>query len=212
MDRYLITQSLLSSWLYTFNCADSAAEDARAEFLDALNRVPKETTEAMQNGIDFERACYQAAAGKPLPRDRKIDKWAPGITEVSKIIQGAPVQVRLSRELELDGMTFLVYGILDALKAGVIYDVKFLNKSMGGSENGPYLPGKYLESPQHPAYFYLVPEAIEFRYLVSDGTDLYIETYRREDTPFIGDIIREFIASITSMGLLDIYRGKWLAK
>lgn len=208
MDRFLITQSLLSAWLYTFNCKEGAEEEAMAEFRNTLERVPKETTEAMQNGIKFENACYRAAAGEAPAKGR----WEPGVRAVAEIIRGALVQVRFSRELELDGMTFLVYGILDALKAGVIYDVKFLNKSMGGSENGVYLPGKYLESPQHPAYFYLVPEALEFRYLVSDGSDLYVETYRREDSPFIGDVIRQFIDSITAMGLLKVYRAHWLAK
>ena len=73
------------------------------------------------------------------------------------------------------GTCLLYTSILDALKAGTIYDVKYLNKSMGSAE----LAWKYLESAQHPAYFYIVPEAHEFKYLVSDGKDLYIEQYPR---------------------------------
>ena len=104
-------------------------------------------------------------------------------------------------------MTFLVYGILDALQAGVIYDVKFRNKSLGSED----IYGKYLNSPQHPAYFYIVPEATEFRYLVSDGEELYQEVYARENTRFIGDIIAEFISSLESMDLLERYKQNWVA-
>lgn len=209
MERYLITQSLLSSWAYTFNCAEGCEDDAQNEFFNAINRIPKETTPEMQNGIDFENEVYRAAAG--IPRNPH-EKWEDGIQKIAAIIRGAPVQVKASREIEVCGMNFLMYGILDALKAGTIYDVKFMNKSMGGGDSGPYLAGKYLESAQHPAYFYIVPEAIEFRYLVSDGTDLYIETYPREQTRNIADFIANFIPSIEMMGLLPLYKEKWLVK
>ena len=59
MERYMITHSLLSSWLYAMK--DNLYEDATterdtyAEFLKTLNREPTETTEAMWNGIRFEK-------------------------------------------------------------------------------------------------------------------------------------------------------------
>lgn len=105
-------------------------------------------------------------------------------------------------------MTFIAYGILDVLKAGTIYDVKFKSRNFKDVE----LAGTYLESPQHPMYFYIVPEAREFVYLVSDGSDLYTERYTPDTSRPISDIIGEFILSITSMGLLDTYKEKWLAK
>lgn len=104
-------------------------------------------------------------------------------------------------------MTFLCYGILDALCAGVISDVKYKQKSFGSLD----LAGNYLDSAQHPMYFYIVPEAYEFRYLVSDGTDLYKEVYRRGECRDIAEIITDFISSITSLGLLDEYKRHWLA-
>ena len=61
-------------------------------------------------------------------------------------------------------------------------------------------------------YFYLVPEAYEFRYLVSDGQDLYVEKYHPDECRDIKDIVAEFLDSITSMGLLPLYKEKWLAK
>lgn len=204
MERYLITQSLLSAWAYTFDCYEGGEEDAMADFLATLNREKREPSEAMLNGIAFENAVYAHASGAArfLPKG-----WENGVRQVAEIIQGAPVQVKAQKEITVDGMTFLVFGILDALKAGTIYDVKFVNKKFGGLE----LAGKYLDSAQHPAYFYLVPEATEFKYLVSDGEDIYIETYRREDTRPIGEIISQFVASLRDMGLFDLYREKWLA-
>jgi hypothetical protein len=205
MERYLITQSIISSWSYMHDCFDGCEDDAREDFLNALNRVKKEPSQAMLNGLAFEDEVYRCAAGAPRKRHQN---WEPGIQMVAKIIRGAPVQVRVSRELSVCGMTFLVYGILDALKDGTIYDVKFLNKSLGSTE----VYGKYLQSAQHPFYFYLVPEAEEFSYLISDGQDLYIETYRPEICRTAAEIIEEFISSITASGHLDLYKEKWLAK
>ncbi len=204
MEKYLITQSLLSAWNYTFDCAEGCEDDAMADFLLTLDRQKKEPTEAMLNGIAFEEQVYAQAHG--LKR-KTHPKWETGIRKVASIIGAAPVQVKAKREIEVCGMTFLVYGILDALQAGIIYDVKFRNKSLSSED----IYGKYLGSAQHPAYFYIVPEATEFRYLVSDGEDVYQEVYLRDNTRFIGDIIEEFIKSIDSMGLLHRYKQHWVA-
>lgn len=204
MKRYLVTQSLLSAWGYTFDCYEGNEEEARREFLRVLNREPGEATQAMLNGIAFENAVYASAAGQDRPL---IDRWESGIQQVAQILQGATFQVRATRGILVDGDIYIVHGVLDALKAGTIYDVKFSSKSF----NSVDLPGKYLESPQHPAYFYLVPEAEEFKYLVSDGEEIYIESYRREDTREIGEIIAEFVQSLRMDGLLELYREKWRA-
>lgn len=205
MEKYLITQSLLSSWMYMFDCFEGGEEDAKADFLRTLNREKAEPSEAMLNGIEFENAVYAAAAGLRRPPH---PKWESGIQRVAAIVRGAPVQVRVQRDIEVAGMTFIAYGILDVLKAGTIYDVKFKSRNFKDVE----LAGTYLESPQHPMYFYIVPEAREFVYLVSDGSDLYTERYTPDTSRPISDIIGEFILSITSMGLLDTYKEKWLAK
>lgn len=204
MDRYLMTQSLISSWAYMFDCYEGQEENANAEFERVLRRERTETTPEMQNGLDFERAVYLQAAGA---KRENIPEWERGIRSVASIIRGAQTQVKASKEIEVCGMRFLVYGILDALKAGIIYDVKFTNKGLGKAD----IYGKYLDSPQHPFYLYLVPEATEFKYLVSDGEDVYIESYRREDARKPEDIIAEFIQSITASGQLEIYKKHWLA-
>ncbi len=205
MDRYLITQSLLSSWAYVFNCWDGYEEDAMADFIRTLNREESVPTDAMLDGIAFENEVYKEASGiKRTPHKT----WESGIQKVAQYVRGAQYQVRVSRELTIENLTFLCYGILDCLQAGVISDVKYKVKSFGSLD----LAGYYLDSPQHPMYFYLVPEAYEFRYLVSDGQDLYKEEYHPAECRDIRDIISEFIQSITEMGLLPLYKEKWLAK
>ncbi len=202
---YLMTQSLISSWNYLHQCREESQESAYNDFLNTLNRIPKDTTPEMQNGIDFENEVYKAAAG--IPRSAH-HKWENGINAVATLIKGAPVQVTAQRELTIGSMNLLVYGVLDALKAGTIFDVKFSNKGFGSAE----LAGKYLDSPQHPTYFFIVPEAQEFKYLVSDGEDLYTECYTRKNSRPFEDIAKEFLESLEAMKLLDIYKSKWVAK
>ena len=71
MDRYMITHSLLSSWLYTmrdnpYETADST-DDPMSDFLRTLRREPTPTTEAMQKGIDFENLVADILADKVRP-------------------------------------------------------------------------------------------------------------------------------------------------
>ena len=224
MERYLMTQSLLSSWAYTFNAPEDYEGEAMLDFLSTLNREKKEPTEAMQNGIDFENlvtailngspaaAQHDKVWGKDIIKEKLVPvqehKWYAGASKVAKILQGARLQVSVMRNTSVSWTPLLLYGILDGLKAGIIYDIKFLNKGMGGAD----LAGKYLESPQHPMYFELVPAAYEFQYLVSDGTDLYIETYSRQETPPIDTEIENFLNWLNAAGYMQIYKEKWLAK
>ena len=197
-----ITKTLLESWRYCFSCAEGYEDEAYADFLKTLRREPSETTEAMLNGLAFEDRCYRAAEGKTIRSDAK---WREGALKVAEVIKGAQIQVSISRPIEVDGTTYLLKGVLDALKAGVIYDVKFLNKSLGSAD----VYGKWLNCTQHPAYFYLVPEAHEFQYVGSDGSDVYIETYQRDQTPYIGEIIHDFLEFLKGEGLMDVFAERW---
>lgn len=202
MPRYLMTHSLLSSWLYTMkeNPFEDATSDRdkMAEFVQVLNREPTETTEAMQKGIDFENLVTDAVHGKVNPKS----KWFDAANKVANVVRGGVLQYRASKEFQVRGITIVLYGRLDALKAGVIYDIKF---------SGSYDVGKYISSTQHPTYFALVPEAQEFTYLVSNGSAVWPETYRREETPSIFPIISDFFDWLDVQGLMSVYKEKWLA-
>ncbi len=202
MPRYMITHSLLSSWLYAIKgnpYEDATTErDPYAEFMAVLRREPTPTTEAMQKGIDFENLVTDIVNGCGDPNNG----WYEAAAKIASIVKGGPLQVPAKREIEVNGMKILLYGRLDALKAGIIRDIKF---SPG------YERGKYIDSTQHPTYFEIVPEATAFEYLVSNGTDVWTEPYRREDTRSIIPIISEFLDWLYSVGLMPLYQQKWQA-
>ena len=202
MDRYLMTHSLLSSWMYVMQenpYEDMTTEkDSYAEFLAALKREPIPTTEAMQKGIDFENLVTDITLG----RGDQTHSWYEAASAVARTIKGGLLQYKVSREIVVKGITLLLYGRLDALKAGTIYDIKF---------SGSYDVGKYIDSTQHPTYLELVPEAKQFSYLVSNGSYVWTETYRRDETPSIIPTIEDFLDWLQLQGLMNLYKEKWLA-
>lgn len=202
---YLMTHSLLSAWLYSMQdnpFADATQEDtSKEDFLRVLRREPTLTTEAMQNGIDFEDLVTELVRGEQ-PDPAKA-AWMEPAQKVAGIIRGGQLQYVATRKVVVDRTEFLLYGRLDALKAGRIYDIKF---SKG------YERGKYIDSTQHPMYLELLPSAESFTYLVSNGTELWTEKYRRDETRSIFPIIRDFVAYLDGTGLMPIYREHWVAR
>jgi len=200
--RLKITKTLIESWAYTFNCFDE--ETAMDDFLKTLNRESFEPSEAMRNGINFENMCYEmACGGQPAGNSQ----WIEGAKKVANIITSGQFQVPVSCDLHVAGQDFWLYGICDVVKAGIIYDVKFRNKSLGADD----VYGKYLDCSQHPLYLKALPEAFQFEYLVSDGTDLYVEKYTRKTSKPIEEHIMNFWAWLhTKPELMKIYQEKWV--
>lgn len=203
MPRYLMTHSLLSSWLYAIK--DNPYEDSTTErnayddFLKVLRREPTEKTEAMQNGIDFEDFVTDIVNG----HGDKENSWYDAADTVADMVKRGPLQVKASKEIEVSGLKIVLYGRLDSLSAGVIRDIKF---------SGSYNRGKYFNSTQHPTYFEIVPEADIFEYVISNGQEVWTERYYREETRSIIPVISDFLEWLANTGLLDIYKKKWLSK
>jgi len=195
MSKLLLTQSLLSDFAWVFR-----KDDGYADFLRTLRREPRATSKAMFAGIDFENRVTAYASGEKLDETHKLTKVAQ---EVGNECYMGQFQVRLSREIVVDGVTFLCYGVLDCLKAGEIFDIKF---------SKTYEVGKYLDSPQHPMYLYLCPEARAFTYLVSDGDWVYRERYTPDITEHISAYIRDFMRWLEQRGLIDTYAQHWTAR
>ncbi len=225
MSRYLMTHSLLASWLYAMNedpYADATTErDPYKEFLDVLNRVPTPTTEAMQNGIEFENLVTDIAEGRFVPEFEtdgtvnkssygngelmgydKYPRWYDAAAKVAGIVRGGQFQYKAKKTVTVGGIEFLLYGRLDVLKAGTIYDIKFTKN---------YDRGKYFGSTQHPLYLKLIPEAREFTYLISNGTDVWTETYTPTETRSIFPVISDFTDWLVDHDLWKIYAEKWEA-
>ena len=201
-ERYLITPSLLNSWAYMWDCADGvkekendticledkkvlAQEKAFNEFIKTLNREPIEDNFFMKQGRDFEEECYQ------------------GNTCVSPIIKGGAFQISKAKDVSINGMNFVLYGRLDVLKGGIIYDIKRVMR---------YAPQKYFKSYQHGFYLELFDNAYEFDYLVYDGTQLHIETYYRDQCVDLKEVIKTFMIWLEEHRLLDTYKAKWISK
>lgn len=223
MDRYLLTHSLMYSWLYAIKenpFEDMASErEPMKEFISTLKREQTPTSAAMQDGINFEDLTTAIMEGKKAITFPEINhktgevkmfsgepcqhKWYEAASQVVKIVGGSVLQYRVSKTIEVGGLTLLLYGRLDCLKSGEIYDIKF---SRG------YDRGKYIGSTQHPTYLELVPEAAGFTYVISNGTDVWTERYRRDETPSIIPTIENFVEWLQTMNLLDTYKKYWLAK
>lgn len=234
--QYLMTQSLLSAWQWLYKArdaypfdeekADAAEAKAEADFLRTLRRERGEPSPAMLAGRDFESLCYAIADGKDVisggddgfayDSEHFPEHLVPvrfpqnynGALQVARIIKGGAWQVKASKHIRVDGQDFLLYGILDAVKEGVIYDIKYKSRPLGSVE----LPALYADSPQHPAYLRLMPEAARFEYLVSDGELLYTEAYERGDVPPIEDIIGDFMTYLDRACLTGVYERHWATR
>ena len=173
MAAYLVTHSLLSSWLHLIRenpYEDLTTEgDPLAEFMLVLRREPTPRTEAMQNGIDFENLVTAIVNGHDDPNNPW--NWAAG--QIAAIIKGGQLQFKARRTIQVRGMDVVLYGRLDALKAGTIYDIKF---SKG------YERGKFYSSTQHPTYillFSVFPKNPTRKHLSAFGTSCLPPAIRR---------------------------------
>lgn len=199
MKRYRITPSLINALTYVWDLKTSeekfeeATKNALLDFISTLKKEPKETSEAQQIGLDFEARCYRGEVSEDTQ-------------EIISLLQGGAYQVRLEKEIVVEGITFNLVGILDYLKGNTIYDIK---KSASGS----YTQLKYLHSSQHSAYFYLEPNASRFIYLYNDRHgETFKEQYLRCETPHIKTYISSFISCLKALNLWEVYLHYWEEK
>ena len=184
----LLTQTLINSWLYLYQVDGEYYEKCYQDFLKALKRIPLEDNEIFARGREFEK---QVINGE--------------YKEIYDIIKGGSYQVSKKKELVVDNLDFIVYGIADFIKNGVIYDTKRVNQ---------YELQKYQYSSQHLIYLYLFDDCYEFTYLIVDNTDTtYEETYKRNDlTVTLETLIHNFISFLKENNLFNIYLENWKGK
>ena len=196
--RYKMTHSLLEQWL---RATDSEADEGAFDsFLATLERRPRERSKAMQAGIDFENAVTRYVNDVP-PGEALLDKTElRAIVSFGNALRGGSLQVRQEAPLTVEGVPLLLVGVADCLKAGVLYDIKRVQR---------YEYGKHAGSTQHPMYFELFPEATRFDYLIFDGYYCYREQYRRGDYPPIAGTITAFLRYLRDADLMDVYQQHW---
>ena len=140
----------------------------------------------MLKGIQFEKDCYE------------------GKNCISKIIAGGIYQMVGKKKVKVNGMNILMYGILDVLKGGTIYDIKRVSR---------YSIQKYLHSYQHGFYLDLFERANVFKYLAYDDNEtLHIETYYRGQYQPTIEVISNFLNWLKDNNLLDLYKLNWKSK
>ena len=191
-DTLRLTQSLLSAWEWSFK-----REGGYDGFLATLSREKRQPTKAMLDGIRFENCLNNVLRGEQIPDDHE---WKFPITEMAAELHDSQQQVTLFREIEVDGRRILLHGVLDYLRESHIWDCKF---------SKTYHLNKYLDSPQHPMYLTLVPEAKDFTYIICDGRYVYREKYPREIVEPIEPTIKQFLAYLKTHDLMKIYIEKW---
>lgn len=189
-----ITQSLLSAWEWAFK-----RDDGYDDFIRTLNREKKQPTQAMLDGIRYENCLNSVLNGETIDESHE---WYKPITEMAGELWGAQQQVNLfaDTDIDVDGQQILLHGVLDYLKAGRIFDCKY---------SKTYALNKYLDSPQTKMYLALVPEALDFTYIVSDGKWVYRERYPRDIVPPIEPTINQFIKYLKQHDLFEIFETKW---
>lgn len=110
MARYLMTHSLLSSWLYAMKenpYEDASTErDPYAEFLQVLRREPTTTTEAMQKGIDFENLVTDIVNGAGDTNNR----WYDAAQKVAGHVRGGVLQYKARRIITARDTELVLYG------------------------------------------------------------------------------------------------------
>lgn len=210
--RYRITKSLLNSWQDIWDCEEwvhekeddeisyedkleATRQEKVQEFINYLNRLPIPDNEAMKKGREFE------------------DIVCAGLDpEFSKYVKGGAFQVKVAREVDVDGVPITLYGILDVLKAGRIMDIKRTSR---------YKEHKFKTHHDHAMYMYLVPEAIDFTYLVADDnieskdeekrkSGYHYENYIRENSEDIIKTVSQFLSWLKANDLFDVFTRNWV--
>lgn len=189
-----VTKSLLDSWLYSFR-----KEDGYEDFLRTLNREKTPPTQAMLDGTAYENMLNNILNGEPLYQD---NEYYNVLCEMACELQGSAQQVVLFKDTEVDGVPTLLHGVLDYLIASHIYDCKF---------SKTYHLNKYLweYTAQTGMYLALVPEAVDFTYIITDGKYVYRERYPREIVPPVEDTIKQFYKFLRQHDLWDTFFEKW---
>lgn len=200
MSLYRLTASLLNSWIRATD--PEACGTEYEDFLADLGREKRPISPAAQAGINFENAVYAVSVNHALAEGTDERDINAAYTFGQRMREAA-YQVRGEKEISLMGLRINLVGIADFIHAGIITDIKRVQR---------YEYGKYQFSAQHPMYMEIFPEALRFDYLIWDGAYAYVEQYRRGDFTPIRETAEAFLRYLADANLSDIYLTKWKEK
>lgn len=180
---------------WQYNIKNGTLED----FKKVLNKEQFEPTESILKGFEYEKYMQE---------------------NFEETLNGA-YQVKVSKEHG----DYLLYGIIDCLKGGIIYDYKYTKN---------YEVGKFFNNHQTLMYLEMVPEAKKMVYLITnkfDKTDypdlnfkdisnieyevgdIFREEYTKDMFPeTMNSILHKFEQWLKQYNLFDLYKEKWKCK
>ena len=180
---------------WQYNIKNGTLED----FIKVLNKEEFEPTESILKGFEYEKYMQE---------------------NFEETLNGA-YQVKVSKEHG----DYLLYGIIDCLKGGIIYDYKYTKN---------YEVGKFFNNHQTLMYLEMVPEAKKMVYLITnkfDKTeypdlnfkdvskveyevgDIFREEYTKDMFPeTMNSILHKFEQWLKQYNLFDLYTEKWKCK
>lgn len=180
---------------WQYNIKNGTLED----FIKVLNKEEFEPTESILKGFEYEKYMQK---------------------NFEETLNGA-YQVKVSKEYG----DYLLYGIIDCLKGGIIYDYKYTQN---------YEVGKFFNNHQTLMYLEIVPEAKKMVYLITNKFekteypdlnfkdianieyevgDIFREEYTKDMFPETMDsILHKFEQWLKQYNLFDLYAEKWKCK
>lgn len=180
---------------WQYNIKNGTLED----FIKILNKEEFEPTESILKGFEYEKYMQE---------------------NFEETLNGA-YQVKVSKEHG----DYLLYGIADCLKGGIIYDYKYTKN---------YEVGKFFNNHQTLMYLEMIPEAKKMVYLITNKFnkieypdieftdvskieyevgDIFREEYTKDMFPETMDsILHKFGQWLKQYNLYDLYVEKWKCK
>lgn len=180
---------------WQYNIKNGTLED----FIKVLNKEEFESTESILKGFEYEKYMQE---------------------NYEETLNGA-YQVKVSKEYG----DYLLYGIIDCLKGGIIYDYKYTQN---------YEVGKFFNNHQTLMYLEMVSEAKKMVYLITNKFekleypdmdfknianveyeigDIFREEYTRDMFPeTVDSILHKFEEWLKTYNLFDLYTEKWKCK
>lgn len=164
---------------WQYNIKNGTLED----FIKVLNKEEFEPSANILKGFEFEEYMQ----------------------ENYQETKGGAYQVKVSKEYG----DYLLYGIIDCLKDGIIYDYKYTQN---------YEVGKFFNNHQTLMYLEMVPEAKKMIYIITnkfedEPGEIFKEEYTKDLFPeTIDSILHKFIEWLKDYNLYDLYTEKWKCK
>ena len=181
---------------WQYNIKNGTFED----FIKVLNKEEFEPTKSILKGFEYEKYMQK---------------------NFEETLNGA-YQVKVSKEYG----DYLLYGIIDCLKGGIIYDYKYTKN---------YEVGKFFNNHQTLIYLEMVPEAKKMVYLITNKfeqkahisvpidnenvatvettVEIFREEYTKDMFPeTMNSILHKFEQWLKQYNLFDLYKEKWKCK